>query len=53
MKANDDIRLRHMRDRLIHAYFDVDADVVWDTVMHNLKPLLAALDKIIPPDAGQ
>ena len=43
-------QIKGMRNRLIHAYFDVDPDVVWDTVVHNLKPLLVALNKIIPPD---
>jgi uncharacterized protein with HEPN domain len=39
-----------MRNRLIHAYFNVDLDILWDTVVHNLLPLLDALEKIIPPD---
>lgn len=47
------LQIRGMRNRLIHAYFDVDLDVVWDTVVHNLRPLLTALDKIIPPDGGR
>jgi uncharacterized protein with HEPN domain len=33
-----------MRHRLIHAYFDVDLDIVWTTVVDDLPPLLAALD---------
>jgi uncharacterized protein with HEPN domain len=33
-----------MRNRLIHAYFDVDADIVWTTVTEDLAPLLPALD---------
>ena len=33
-----------MRNRLIHAYFDVDLDVVWTTVVQDLPPLLATLD---------
>jgi uncharacterized protein with HEPN domain len=36
-----------MRNRLIHAYFDVDMDRVWDTVMDDLPPLTAELEKII------
>jgi uncharacterized protein with HEPN domain len=33
-----------MRHRLIHAYFDVDLDIVWTTVVDDLPPLLSALD---------
>jgi len=39
-----------MRNRLIHAYFDVDLDIVWTTVSEDLPPLLplvqSALDQI-------
>ena len=37
-----------MRNRLAHAYFDVDLDRVWDTVEHDLPPLIVQLEKIIP-----
>lgn len=33
-----------MRHRLIHAYYDVDLDIVWDTVGVDLPPLIAALE---------
>ena len=33
-----------MRHRLVHAYFEVDVDIVWDTVMLDLPPLVAALE---------
>ena len=36
-----------MRNRLIHVYFDIDLDRVWDTVTDDLPPLIAALEKII------
>jgi uncharacterized protein with HEPN domain len=39
-----------MRNRLIHAYFDVDLDRVWDTVTDDLPPLVAELQKILPPE---
>ena len=35
-----------MRNRLIHAYFDIDLDRVWDTVKDDLPPLVASLEKI-------
>lgn len=37
-----------MRNRLIHAYFDVDIDRVWDTVKEDLPPLIVQLEKIVP-----
>ncbi len=33
-----------MRNRLIHAYFDVDLDRLWDTVNYDLPPLIALLE---------
>jgi uncharacterized protein with HEPN domain len=35
------------RNRLIHAYFDIDLDRVWDTITDDLPPLICALEKII------
>jgi uncharacterized protein with HEPN domain len=34
----------------IHAYFDIDLDIVWDTIMSDLPPLVAELEKIISPE---
>ena len=39
-----------LRNRLIHGYFDVNLDIVWDTVMEDLPPLVADLEKIIPEE---
>lgn len=36
-----------MRNRLIHAYFDIDLDRVWDTVTDDLPPLVEELEKIL------
>ena len=36
-----------MRNRLIHAYFDVDLDIVWDVVTHDLPELICILDPLI------
>ena len=33
-----------MRHRLIHAYFDINLDILWQTVQHDLPPLITALD---------
>ena len=39
-----------MRNRLIHAYFDIDLDKVWDTITDDLPPLIDALEKIVPSE---
>ena len=36
-----------MRNRLIHAYFDVDLQVVWDTATVDLPQLIAVLEPLI------
>jgi uncharacterized protein with HEPN domain len=36
-----------MRNRLIHAYSDVDLDVVWLTTVDDLPPLFAELERIL------
>jgi uncharacterized protein with HEPN domain len=38
-----------MRNRLIHAYFDIDLDQVWGAVAEDIPILIAQLEKIIPP----
>ena len=37
-----------MRNRLIHAYFDVDLDEIWRTVQEDLPPLISELEKVVP-----
>ena len=36
-----------MRDRLVHAYFDVDLRLVWDTVRGDLPSLIAKLEPLV------
>ncbi len=38
-----------MRNLLIHAYFDVNLDIVWDTVHHSLPALIPDLEQLLPP----
>ena len=38
-----------MRHKVVHDYMNVDEDVVWDTVLKELPPLVAKLEKIVPP----
>ena len=36
-----------MRDRLIHGYFDINLDVVWETIIEDLPPLVDQLEGIL------
>ena len=36
-----------MRNRLIHGYFDIDLDRVWDTLVDDLPPLVSELRRIL------
>ena len=37
-----------MRHRIVHAYYDVDLDIVWQVVTEDLPPLIAELEQIVP-----
>jgi len=39
--------LARMRDKLIHVYFGVDTEVVWQTLQDDLPPLQESMKKII------
>ncbi|ANV83729.1 hypothetical protein AWQ21_04645 [Picosynechococcus sp. PCC 7003] len=36
-----------MRNRLIHGYFDVDLDILWVVVSHDIADLLININKIV------
>lgn len=36
-----------MRNRLIHGYFDVNINLVWNTTKYNLPPLINSLKQIL------
>ena len=36
-----------MRDRLIHGYFGVDYNLVWDTIGNDVPKLIATIEQII------
>jgi uncharacterized protein with HEPN domain len=35
------------RDRLIHGYFNVDLDIVWQIVSTDIPPLISELERIL------
>jgi uncharacterized protein with HEPN domain len=39
-----------MRHRLVHAYFDIDLDILWSTVQNDLPPLIAVLESVLEKD---
>ncbi len=42
-----------MRHRLVHAYFDINLDVLWKTIQQDLPPLIAALKEALKREQGQ
>ncbi|MBW2721666.1 MAG: DUF86 domain-containing protein [Deltaproteobacteria bacterium] len=38
-----------MRNVMIHEYDDVDLVIVWNTVQNDLPPVVARLEKVVPP----
>ena len=36
-----------MRHRLIHAYFDINLDILWNTIAKDLPPLIGLLEEIL------
>ena len=41
----------NMRNRLIHAYFDINLDTVWSAITEDLPPLISELKKILGHDS--
>jgi len=39
-----------MRNRLVHAYFDINLDILWKTVIEDLPSLVDELEQIVPPE---
>ena len=38
-----------MRNRLIHAYYDVNLDLVWQTIQQDLPSLIMSLERALQP----
>ncbi|MCY3955035.1 MAG: DUF86 domain-containing protein [Nitrospira sp.] len=39
-----------MRNRLVHVYFRINLDIVWQTVREDLPKLIALLEPLLPPE---
>ncbi|MFC1713685.1 HepT-like ribonuclease domain-containing protein [Candidatus Poribacteria bacterium] len=35
-----------MRNHLIHAYDEIDVDILWDTIINDIPQLIAELEKL-------
>lgn len=46
------VDLTGMRHRLIHAYFDINVEIVWQTIVQDLPPLLSALERVLQEDSS-
>lgn len=40
-------QIKGIRNRLAHAYFDVDLNVIWDVIENDLEPLVQNLKKLL------
>ena len=36
-----------MRNVLVHGYFEIDADIVWETTTRDLPALKAAIERLL------
>ncbi len=41
------IEIIGMRHRLIHGYYEIDLNIVWEVITHDLPPLIIELRKIL------
>ena len=40
-----------MRNRLFHAYFSINLDILWKTVQEDLPSLIDQLERVVPPES--
>ncbi len=60
-RVSDDTKTAHpdvpwpeivgLRNRIVHAYFEIDLGVVWNIVNNDVPVLISVLERIVPPEA--
>jgi len=53
-EANPDVpwaTMRGVRNVVVHEYFGVDDRILWDTLVHDLPPLLPKLEAVLAKDS--
>ena len=61
-RISDDTREAHpeipwpdvvgLRNRIVHAYFEIDLDVIWNIVTGDIPGLIAELERIAPQESA-
>ena len=41
-----------MRHKVVHDHLSVDEDIIWETVTHDLGPLVVELEGLLPSTGG-
>jgi uncharacterized protein with HEPN domain len=44
-------KMRGLRNLAVHEYFGVDADILWETIQHDLLPLASMLRRVLEEQA--
>jgi uncharacterized protein with HEPN domain len=42
-----------MRHKIVHDYMSLDEDILWQVVTKDLPPLIALLERIVPPEEAE
>lgn len=45
--------MKRMRNQLIHAYFNIDLNIVWDTLQHEIPLLIPELTRILQEEESK
>lgn len=45
-------QMRGMRNRMAHGYFDINLEIVWETMCNDLPGLEATIHTVIETDSG-
>ena len=41
------------RNRLVHGYFEIEIDLVWDAVQDDVPALIRIIEPLVPPPAAE